>query len=123
MHHCPQKPQPETLRRGLLAKTQVLEVSYGERTRVGCVEGLQSSAPQIRDPGTRSRPAGKARRHCWEGQEGEGQIATGIWFPAQMQAGSQRVGYLWHRLQVVRHHLCRLQVAGHLLCGLRALGD
>ena len=31
-------PEPETLRRGLGAETQAPEVSYGERTRVSCVE-------------------------------------------------------------------------------------
>ena len=33
-----QTPQPETLRRGLGTETQELEVSSGERTRVGCDE-------------------------------------------------------------------------------------
>ena len=34
----PGTPQPEMLRRGLGAKTQASEVSFGERTRVGYVK-------------------------------------------------------------------------------------
>lgn len=37
-YHCPWTPQPETLRWGLDAETQALEISSRERTRVGCVE-------------------------------------------------------------------------------------
>ena len=34
----PRIPQPEMLRKGLGGETQALEVSYRERTRLGCVE-------------------------------------------------------------------------------------
>ena len=82
--------------------------------------GLGSGMPQPREPRRRSGPAREARHHCWGGQEEEGQTAIGISFP--VHTGSQRLGYLWHRLWVVRDHLLRLQETVCLLCGLWVAG-
>ena len=92
-------------------------------------EGLGSGVPQAGEQratakGTQEEVWAHRRSKLalWGGQEEEGQTAIGISVPANACRLTE-AGHLWHRLQVVRHHLCRLQVAGHLLCGLRALGD
>ena len=62
---------------------------------------------------------GKARCHCWRGQEEEeGWTARNL--PVHMHSGSQRVGCLQCRPWVARSHLLRLQETGHLLRRLRA---
>ena len=68
------------LGRRLGTETQSLEVSSGNRTRVGYGE----TACRARDaytkgwgakhPMRRSGPTGEARQHCWGGQEEEGKL-------------------------------------------------
>ena len=67
-------------------------------------EGAREWCTSAKGPRRRSGPTGKARHHCWGGQEEEGWIAIGISFSALTQT--------WRaELQAARHLLCGLQVA------------
>ena len=70
-YHCPRIPQPEMLRHRLGTQTQAPEVSFRERTTVGCVvtdwgarEHHAKGWRAEHHKGTRPGPAGKARCHC-----------------------------------------------------------
>ena len=88
---------------------------------------LGSGIPGQREPRRRSRPSGEARRHCWGGQEEEGQITIGNSLCLSMHAhahglskgraalaqatGSEKglaslweTRWLWRRLQLVRSY-------------------
>ena len=108
------------LGQGLGTKTQVLEVSFGERTRVGWrpPEGLGSSVLRA---GEENATAEGTCEEVWASKRGKapllgkvrggGSDSHGNLFPCT-HVGSQRAGHLRHSLWVVRSHLLGLWETG-----------
>ena len=69
--------------------------------------GQGRGTPQQKEPRRRSRPAGEARHHCWDGQEEEGRSTIGNSLNRSMcmPTGSQRVSLPWCRLRAVKSFL------------------
>ena len=112
-YHCPQTPQPETVRWGLGAETQASEVSSRERTRVGCLEivlkgygavhlGLGRWGAESHSQGNVGGglvPQEEQGAIFGVGKRRRGQTAIGILFSVHIQAlghwGASCVGYVW----------------------------
>ena len=110
----PWTPQPETLRWGLSAETQALEVSSRKRTRVGCVETgarEQCTTGHVVECHRQENPGGGLglqEKQATIAGEGERRRGGPPQESPSLCMGSQRAGHPWHRLQVVRHHLLGL---------------
>ena len=97
--------------------------------RVAC-HRLERGTPWQREPRRKSRPAGEARRHCWGGQEEEGQTACtrACAYRQALRGWDGSVQALVSEkplacLGDTGQFLFRLPVARNLLYGLRASGD
>ena len=67
---------------------------------------------EMREPEKGPGAVGEAKHHCWGGQEEEGHTSIGL-----PSVDSQRLGHLWFRLWVMRHHLLRLGIPGNSCAG------
>ena len=129
-YHCPWTPQSETFRQGLGSKPQALEVSSGERTRVGCVEKTLVAREQCtigwgaechsQEASVRGGlgPQEKQGAIVWEGVRERGVATIGIFF--SLLAGSRVAGCLLHKLWVVGPSCTGSWMTGRL--SLQAMG-